>query len=553
MTQITAIEVENFQSIEQRTRIELKPITLLFGPNSAGKSAIFDAIDLITALLDPIQFNAESVRKMIERWARGDGDKKKRKTFLSIEFPFEFIEFYEVWGEDSNWPETIIRTQHPNFYWDSGDTVEYNKLEGATIRIELHLEIQNRFDQPEAYMSECQISLKDMPLLRIQKTGTTYSSQDESNEAEDTSQRELVIYQALRDGCQDRSENFDSIPIERVLRPLAIAKWSSSDDLGDDPKNLCKIASDAFFYFGTILFRSSRNKPGIVPSDRRAPRPNEALAVVDLGLRGWWSRSSFSASSPAALLKSISKDIDQHYQGLAESAHAELIVRTASSEFWGDSHAEKHIGPIKSKGLILDRVNHHLEKNLFTEKLYKLAYAVTLMVPIDLEEDDPWSYYALAQPAAVRLFLQDGDGQKIDFQDVGSGIPYVLPILYAAVCQGFVKVQQPELHLHPALQASLADVFIEELNRPGSEQFLIETHSEHLLLRFLRRIRDNENGKSLSKELVLTNKELAVYYFDPKVTGGTIVTRQLVTPLGDFYTDWPRGFFPERNRDLFDE
>jgi predicted ATPase len=43
MTQITAIEMENFQSIERRTRIELRPITLLYGPNSAGKSTVFDA------------------------------------------------------------------------------------------------------------------------------------------------------------------------------------------------------------------------------------------------------------------------------------------------------------------------------------------------------------------------------------------------------------------------------------------------------------------------------------------------------------------------------
>ncbi len=116
-----------------------------------------------------------------------------------------------------------------------------------------------------------------------------------------------------------------------------------------------------------------------------------------------------------------------------------------------------------------------------------------------------------------------------------------------------MKIQQPELHLHPALQSSVADVFIEELNGDCAPQFIIETHSEHLLLRMLRRIRDVEKGQCLSKDLSLTNDQLAVYYFDPQVNEGTIVTRQLVTPLGDFYTDWPRGFFAERNRDLFDD
>src|SRR5262249_51183070 len=37
-------EIENFKGIRDRVRIDLKPITLLFGPNSAGKSTILHAI-----------------------------------------------------------------------------------------------------------------------------------------------------------------------------------------------------------------------------------------------------------------------------------------------------------------------------------------------------------------------------------------------------------------------------------------------------------------------------------------------------------------------------
>jgi predicted ATPase len=555
MTRISAIEIENFQSIQQHTRIDLKPITLLFGPNSAGKSSIFDALELLGILLDPTKFNNDLAKSKVDRWARRTSDDPVRKTFLAVEFPFNFVEFYELWGKDSNWPDNLIRTHHPKFYWDYEDSVKANELEGATVRIELHIEIINKAASTEAYLSECLISLKDLPLLRISKKHPTDKTAEEFTQISSDHlycDRWLTVYDTLSYGFHE-SDNSSTVLISTSLRPLSITKSSYANDLGEDPKGLCRIASDAFFYFGTILFMSKRDQPGIVMSDRRAPKPSEALTVVDLRLKGWWSRSSFSASSPASLLKSISNGLDEHYQGLAEITHAELLLRTASTDFWGSSHAAKHIEPIRNKARILDIVNHHLEKNLFSEKLYKLSCAATLMVPIDLNEEDPWSYYALAQPAAVRLFLKDGEGQNVDFHDVGSGIPFVLPILYAVACQGFVKVQQPELHLHPALQSSLADVFVEELNRSGSDQFLIETHSEHFLLRLLRRIRDSERNKCLSTEMKLTNKDLAVYYFDPQVSGGTVVTQQLVTPLGDFYTDWPRGFFAERNRDLFDE
>jgi hypothetical protein len=43
---ITAVEIENFKGIRERTRIEIKPITLLFGPNSAGKSTLLHALQL---------------------------------------------------------------------------------------------------------------------------------------------------------------------------------------------------------------------------------------------------------------------------------------------------------------------------------------------------------------------------------------------------------------------------------------------------------------------------------------------------------------------------
>ena len=89
------------------------------------------------------------------------------------------------------------------------------------------------------------------------------------------------------------------------------------------------------------------------------------------------------------------------------------------------------------------------------------------------------------------------------------------------------------------------------MNKSKGKLFLVETHSEHLLLRLLRRIRDKEKSLPSSSSLPLTTSDVAIYYFNPQVAGGTVVTRQLVTPLGDFYNDWPRGFFSDRDGDLF--
>jgi hypothetical protein len=582
MPQITAIELENFQSIERRTRIELKPITLLFGPNSAGKSAVFDAIELIRNLLDPNEFDEQRAADMVNRWARRkEGLAAVREMSVAIEFLFDFEEISEVWDDSNNWHGHYPRTESSIFWFDPEDEEfkeRYLEFQGSIVRIDLKLKAELTRNGTECRLSECWCTLKDRALLSITKSDPL----EQTGEAaytdgdEDFGERILVIYddfgfvspsllvrlnlmKAEQVGFLLRKTESNravaSGVVTRSLSPLNISVGPGMERLqwGGIPREIRQNACDILFYLGTLLFKPLRGHPDTVKSDRRAPKPEEALTVVDLGLSGWWSRDAFSPSSPAALLRTMSAGIDEHFRGLAEAAHAELLLRTARHEFWGGEDAAKHIEPVRVRAQILDRVNHHLEKSLFTEKLYKLFCASTVMLPIDLDEDDPWGYYALAQPAAVRLFLQDGDGNKVELQDVGSGIPFVLPILYAVSCGKLVKIQQPELHLHPALQSSIADVFVEELNQSSSTQFIIETHSEHLLLRLLRRIRDVEKSRCLSEEVKLTNDQLAVYYFDPHVNEGTVVTRQLVTPLGDFYTDWPRGFFAERNRDLFDE
>lgn len=589
MTKITALELENFQAIERRTRIELKPITLMYGPNSAGKSSIFDAIELLQTILDPAKFDQSKAADMVDRWARRPGDDGWRETSLAIEFPFDALntndawqDIGDIWREPESWPAGDVPTDGPSFFIDPDDEVLLEKISSKTVRIELTLKVINKDAIKNCFISEFSVEVGGSLVAKLEKSAGHEDDLKAANSKDDKMIRWLTLDDELGFVSTSLMLRLHKLPeeispdrlVSKTGSGYRIHQWvllgslsprkidlPSEMDVGfaytalleGEQRSICRNLSDIFFLLGAMLWAPLRKSPGLVHSDRRAPKPQEALTVVDLGLRGWWDESTFSPSSSAFFIKSYVKPLDDHYQNLAEVAHAELILRTSKHDFWGGEHAAKHVAPVKSRAKILDRVNHHLQKSLFTEKLYQLTCASTLMVPIDLREDDPWSYYALAQPAAVRLFLQDSAGQKVDLHDVGSGVPFVLPVLYAVSAQGFIGVQQPELHLHPALQSSLADVFIEELHREGCGQFVVETHSEHFLLRLLRRIRNTEKGRSLSEDLKLTNDQIAVYYFDPQVGGGTFVSRQLVTPLGDFYNDWPRGFFSERNDDLFDE
>lgn len=138
--------------------------------------------------------------------------------------------------------------------------------------------------------------------------------------------------------------------------------------------------------------------------------------------------------------------------------------------------------------------------------------------------------------------LDKRSNTRVSHRDVGIGISQVLPVLVAAYgSRGkLLAMEQPEIHLHPALQAELGDVFIESAFGERQNTFILETHSEHLILRLLRRIRE---GK-------IRSDDIAVFYVDPLARGSRF-TELRIDDEGDFIDEWPGGFFEEAFHEKF--
>jgi hypothetical protein len=151
---------------------------------------------------------------------------------------------------------------------------------------------------------------------------------------------------------------------------------------------------------------------------------------------------------------------------------------------------------------------------------------------------DSWRVDLKQNLDVIQLVARRG-GREGNLADSGQGIQQVLPV--AALCcwrslgrggQQFLDIiEQPELHLHDAAHASLADLFLSAV-KGGSGNILVETHSESIVLRVRRRVAEG-----------LSPDHVAIIYVEDGGDGSRV--RQIHLNQHGEVDWWPEGVFSE--------
>jgi len=481
---LKAIEIENFKGFRKRQRIDLVPITLVFGANSAGKSSFFHALFFLREMFATGTVNLDQLDFYSDRIDLGG--------FANVVHNHETINdicFRLVFSVDED-EDAYFGREIGNFQLPCSNSLTID-LEIGFVGLEVA--IVKRF----ALWFDHEQALE----LRVLDRG----SKEELNVA-------LTVNMSVLAKWLIDIPYYKSSDEQRVFQlsmpsggfPTRNAIYPSFDefngyDYGDDE-------DDEDDYSNEILFQCQATF-------------NAAIGYV---------RKYFDDFIYVGPLREVPPSEYQTQQ--ISACNWEKGLRA-----WDELRTNEIEG-------------HHdllLNTNRWLERL-GVGFRIRLDARIGVHS-------GLSKQGAIRIIQihkNGADGPLLRLQDVGCGISQVVPVVVALLLPRHktLLVEQPEIHLHPRLQTELGDLFIGTCDE--NTHTIVETHSEHLILRLLRRIRETSEGELPQGVTGLFPDDVAVQYFQTS-PGGTKVSRLRINAEGEFIDAWPFGFFDERIGELY--
>jgi AAA15 family ATPase/GTPase len=571
MSKLTGVYLNNFQSIKGPIFLALDKLCFFYGPNSAGKSSILDALDLVRKTIRP----ETTMYRTDYLYRKNEGNSN---GFCEVGIELIAQKFDSDNEEVKAWWESLDQ-RGDNFHQDF-----FKKIFGKKIQIEFG-----------ARGHALKVAINGEPLLEILSDCTDYDDfyrRDPLCENGTFIIGKLVLHKKnqlnfLYDfDIKEFASNWPGAGMYRYEKFLESHFYDLFVQENDDTLSLNGIvfSDDRSLKAGFIGVDHNLDEvifPAYKSKEYRSEDEDYQKfisfhfdEIKNKGAKHISTRKNFYWS-----FCNIARDIDKLVKGIfyqiesaLEYSHVrgdrqiinskdclsypryfeDLVLSNCKTEESDPSslYAQFLHEPTGSiypranmKGDFPNKALCDYLLSLRGYEVYPIAYEMKLSdIPID--QYSPTRTF-------IYLKLKNKAKKELGFEDVGSGISYVFPILTSLWASKFSFIEQPELHLHPSAQCELGDVFIAACNQGSSA--VVESHSEHLLLRVLRRIRETSNDYLLPKELKFSSESFRIYYFKPEPEGYTSVKEIKVDKHGEFLNSWPDGFFSERDRELFDE
>ncbi|MEY8200668.1 MAG: DUF3696 domain-containing protein [Colwellia sp.] len=571
---IKKLTLTNFRSFEKSQVITFAPVTLLFGPNSVGKSTILMAFAYIQQILqkghcDPLVLDALGDKNIGGFKSLVHGMDLSKSINIKIEFEPEYSisTEYEVFAELINRRDTSI------------ERLEMPDVAGQSEKIAVEFEIAWSALYGNAYVKNYKVWVNDIYIGKI----SSEANKKQAFISELNLQHPLLL-----------PDDYDT-----WLENAYDVKDISEADLSDD---------DWLTEFEKILIELSPSK-NFLENIQNIDVSESELDEKDIELKERKLRiapisiACFTGAIPF-LNKMLETNLDGEEVDVSEAHYNRAIISRVLTQIFvspldklNDLFSKSaYIGPLrtipsvgyqpdpypqqkdwmtgKAAWDVLHSVadgNNDLDKLLAnvsswfeSEDRFNSGYSLVSRTPrnqficsnaeiLDSLSEDKRARLIASHDEKSEVFFHDlKNGIDLFPNQLGVGISQVLPVVVAAHHNngGIVAVEQPELHTHPAFQVEIGDLFT-QLNIPTSRRpmFLIETHSEHLMLRILKRIRQTTDKELEEGAQEVKPEDISIVYLDDS-SGDVVVSKIDIDEDGEFKQRWPKGFFAERREEL---
>lgn len=514
---ITAVRIKNLRSLADTGFIEIKPITLLLGANSTGKSTFLRSFPLFTQsvnknLRGPISWFDDSLvdfgdyNTALNKYA-GEGE--------TIEFEYK------------------IRMPFAGKYW--GPSFRFSDLRLVNDIEEIRMSFSLSNDSKGTYIKAVTIIINDI-VFKIEITERNgklqFSVNDLAIETEQTLRWDSRTYNSI-------------LPSFEVLTKDTIRGRVPTGDV-----------------FHRNIFNFVRQR-----SDKRLKNFDRVDSIIDgwkfkkTEYLGWLKKKSpiTSFRNYVSNWKVDGEEFLELYNMIAlekllpiwELFDTELSVFYSGCSYIAPTRAEAN-RYYRTQGLQISDIDPY-GKNL-PEFISSLTFTMANSYNQYTKNVLGVLVKTKAESGHQSIMVSNEKGE-FNITDVGFGYSQILPIItklwYAANSSyrnrryysmrddmdNIILMEQPELHLHPAYQAKIADAFIKAVStktESGHDLRLIaETHSDTILNRIGRRVREG----------VIDPEDVNIILFEKGLGDRVTKVRQTTYNQKGQIVEWPYGFF----------
>lgn len=583
---LTRIEIENFKGIGKRQVIDLAPITLLFGPNSAGKSTVLQALHYVREILerqnpDPDETIAGGLIDLggfASLVHRHELDRAIRIKLVGSLNEGEVNQFLDL-NTGEHWIDDRFRSLPIRYL--IGENYD---LKDSGVAQSIGLEISVRWSEAHSapYVDRLSCEIDELALLAVE------SKPDRGRAFLTDFNFSHPLFAEVVD--LDDTDLFSASAVESndpLASPLGAELWDLSTDLSGEKSPLAgeQFRVAAWTPFGALPDLSRKLEVMLVEPDTPAIQERQvkkyggsdrAKAADDEEHEREYDRRYALSSVLDELVRGPLKIVRAHLEAMRYVGPLrEIPSRTFSAKSSPDEGrwatglaawdqlaqpgAERLVRETNDWLADSDRLNIGYQVERLDYREVPVPSAMSTLFERGLTEDDLGLLQELYQDLAVRTELSLRDlksGVVVAPADVGVGVSQLVPVVVACLddYESILAIEQPELHIHPAVQVGLGDLFISAAANvdldTGSTTLLVETHSEHLMLRLLRRIRETSEGEMPPFGHSLRPEELSVIYVEAS-DDAVRFKRLRIDEEGEFIDRWPKGFFEERAEELF--